>query len=202
MGDNIGAVVLAAGLSRRMGLAKLALPWGSTTVIGAVVEALKRGGASPVVVVTGGHQDKVQEALRGSGAVLAHNPRYSDSEMLASLQYGLNDPTVALCQAVLVALGDQPQILPEVVGQVMQAYLAGQGSLIAPSYQMRRGHPWLIHRSLWPEILAMDSRQESLRDFLKRHADHIHYVLVDTPSIFKDLDTPEDYQAERPPHGS
>jgi molybdenum cofactor cytidylyltransferase len=62
---------------------------------------------------------------------------------------------------------------------------------------MRRGHPWLIARSLWSEILDL-KQPASPRDFLTRHADEIHYINVDTPSVLADLDTPEDYEKSRP----
>jgi molybdenum cofactor cytidylyltransferase len=108
----------------------------------------------------------------------------------------------AEAQAALVALGDQPQILPEVVRAVLRAYEApadgtARPGLVAPSYQMRRGHPWLVDRSLWPSIFALGPEQ-TMRDVLNAHAGRIHYVTVDTPTVLKDLDTPQDYQQERP----
>jgi CTP:molybdopterin cytidylyltransferase MocA len=62
---------------------------------------------------------------------------------------------------------------------------------------MRRGHPWLVARLHWDEILAMRS-PASLRDFLRNHAHGIQYVGLDTPSILHDLDTPEDYLKSKP----
>jgi CTP:molybdopterin cytidylyltransferase MocA len=62
---------------------------------------------------------------------------------------------------------------------------------------MRRGHPWLVARPLWEEILAM-SPTESPREFLNRHAGEIEYVNVDNPSILADLDTLDDYLKSRP----
>jgi molybdenum cofactor cytidylyltransferase len=62
---------------------------------------------------------------------------------------------------------------------------------------MRRGHPWLVARALWNEILALRP-PESPRDFLNRHAADINYVEVETSSILADLDTPEDYQKTHP----
>jgi molybdenum cofactor cytidylyltransferase len=62
---------------------------------------------------------------------------------------------------------------------------------------MKRGHPWLVARSLWSQILAIKS-PETPRDFINQYADEIQYVEVDTPSILADLDTPEDYQNSRP----
>ncbi len=37
----------------------------------------------------------------------------------------------------------------------------------------------------------------SLRDVMDRHKDKIAYVTVDTDSVLRDVDTPEDYRQER-----
>ncbi|PWH18701.1 MAG: hypothetical protein DDG59_05560 [Anaerolineae bacterium] len=199
----VEAIILAAGRSQRMGEPKLALPWGKTTVIGAVIQALVEGGAQAglqgIVVVTGGHQPLIEDLLRQISCPIplrwTFNPQY-EGEMFVSLQEGLRH-TLPTTQAALVALGDQPQILTETVRAILHVYQAGHQTLIAPSYQMRRGHPWLVDRSLWDDLLALATPQ-TLRDFFLKHSDKIHYLVVDTPSVLKDLDTPEDYQREKP----
>ena len=60
----IGAVVLAAGKSVRMGKPKMSLPWGKTTVIGQVVTVLVGAGLGEVLVVTGGGRDDGRPARR------------------------------------------------------------------------------------------------------------------------------------------
>jgi CTP:molybdopterin cytidylyltransferase MocA len=62
---------------------------------------------------------------------------------------------------------------------------------------MRRGHPWLIARELWGEVLQMRP-PESMRDFLNAHKDNIFYMEYDSPSILQDLDTPADYLKFKP----
>jgi molybdenum cofactor cytidylyltransferase len=69
--------------------------------------------------------------------------------------------------------------------------------LIVPSFNRKRGHPWLAARQLWTEILALKTFQ-SPRDFLNKHAEDILYVNVPTPTALADLDTPEEYQKSRP----
>lgn len=192
----IGAVVLAAGRSSRMGQPKMVLPWGGTTVIGQVVTILAASDASPIVVVTGGAADLVELALTGTSAVTIRNPNYAASEMLLSIQIGIGAMPAGV-QACLVCLGDQPQMETSVVVRLIQRYQQTRCPLVVPSYQMRRGHPWLLDRSLWDEILAMGP-DDNLRRFLTRHEQEITYENVDTPSVLKDLDTPEDYQADRP----
>ncbi len=193
---RIGAVILAAGQSRRMGRPKMVLPWGSSTVIGQVVDVLYAAGIDPLVVVTGGAKEQVDAALNGLPVVCVHNPNFMESEMLASLQLGLSEMAYDVT-AILVCLGDHPQINAGVVQQVADCYRESGSRLVIPSFQMRRGHPWLVDRTLWETVLNLGA-DSSLRQFLQAHQEDIRYVNVSTDSILKDLDTPEDYQADAP----
>lgn len=195
MSVRIGAVVLAAGLSRRMGAPKQVLPWGGTTVIGRVVQVLALGGAQEIRVVTGGAHDLMEAALRESPAQVVFNSRFAEDAMILSLQTGLGHLPEDV-QAALVALGDQPQIQPGVVQALIAVYRQRQPLVIVPSYQMRRGHPWLIDRSLWGEILQFEPAK-TLRDVLNWYAEKIFYLTVDTDTVLRDLDTPEDYRREK-----
>jgi CTP:molybdopterin cytidylyltransferase MocA len=62
---------------------------------------------------------------------------------------------------------------------------------------MRRGHPWLVARPLWADLLALQP-PETTRAFLNSHTAAIAYVDASNDSILRDLDTPEDYIRERP----
>jgi molybdenum cofactor cytidylyltransferase len=195
----IAAVVLAAGLSRRMGRPKMVLAWGGRTVIAQVVSTLQEAGLERILVVTGGENQVIETALAGSlaGPVdFVQNPSYQDGEMIHSIQVGLKALPTGV-RAALITLGDQPQIQAEIVRAIIQSYQQGGHLLILPSFQKHRGHPWLIDRSLWAEVLALQSPQ-TLRDFLRAKSEQIHYLEVDSSSILQDLDTPEDYQRFRP----
>jgi molybdenum cofactor cytidylyltransferase len=190
--SSISAVVLAAGQSLRMGTPKMVLPWQGHSIIWQVVNTLSQAGVKDIVVVTGGAREQVESALSGTAARFSHNPDYDHTEMLHSLQIGIQ-ALPETCQALLVVLGDQPMIEENVIRAVVSQYLATQASLVIPSYQMHRGHPWLVGEPYWRELLEMSPRQ-TMRDFIQAHADQITYVEVNTPSILKDMDTPEDYQ--------
>lgn len=187
----ITALLLAAGQSRRMGQPKMILPWGETTVLGHVIATFRAAGLKDILVVTGGAREQV-EALAGNSARTIFNPGFADGEMLSSVQVGLagSKPEV---EAVLIGLGDQPQVRERSVQLVVEEYTKSKAALIVPSFQMQRGHPWLVARSHWDEILHMRS-PESLRDFLKRHGDEINYVVVEDDSILQDIDTPDEYR--------
>ncbi len=113
-----------------------------------------------------------------------------------SLQVGLCtlDPNL---EAVLIVLGDQPQIQSSTIRLIIEEYRQRPCPMIVPSYQMRRGHPWLVGVEFWDELFSLKT-PATLRDFVRKHAQEIHYLNLDTPTILSDLDTPEDYQKFRP----
>lgn len=196
MKSKIFGVVLAAGLSKRMGQPKLILPWGETTVIGQVIRVLQACKLSGIIAVTGGAREFVEIELSNFKADWVFNSLFANGEMLDSIKTGLaNVP--AKVDAALIVLGDQPQIEQNVVRMILNTYKETRNLIIMPSYHMKRGHPWLIHKELWPEIMSLKSGQ-TMRDFFTTHERQIHYEVVETTSIFLDLDTPEDYQRQKP----
>lgn len=192
----ISAIILAAGESKRMGRPKMLLPWGTTTVLGQVISTFRQAGVDPILVVTGGAHQQVEQVIHQYGAQSVFNDFYSSGEMLSSLQLGLTAQTDQV-QATLIGLGDQPQIQVGTVELICATFRDKKSKLTVPSYQHRRGHPWLVERSLWKELLTLRSPQ-SPRDFLNKHAKEIEYVTVNTPTVLADLDTPQDYQTSHP----
>lgn len=193
---SVGAIVLAAGQASRMGSAKVLLPWTKQhNILEHIIQQLHRTRVDHIRVVTGWYADDVKEISKKMGVKSVHNRAYKTGEMVSSLKTGLRAMPDNV-EAVLVVLGDQPRIQPKVIHQVLTAYAEGKSDLIAPSYQMRRGHPILIGRKYWSELLELRNYQ-SPRDVINAHASNIHYVTVDTDSVLQDVDTPQDYQEER-----
>jgi molybdenum cofactor cytidylyltransferase len=187
---NISAVILAAGKSVRMGQPKMLMPWGNTTVLGKVIQTLQSAGVDDIIAVT---NSKIAPQVAGYGVRIALN---DEGEMLESIQLGLQAQKPSAV-ATLVCLGDQPQVREEDVRRVCDGSGQSRSGIVVPSYQMRRGHPWLIIRERWDEILGLRAPQ-SMRDFLNAHREEIFYVECDSPGILQDLDTPADYLKYKP----
>jgi|SRR3990172_3419865 len=193
---EVAGLVLAAGRSRRMGSAKLTLPWrDGRTVVEAVVAALRDGGVGRIGVVVGGDRRAVEQALAGSNVEFVENPRFADDEMLGSIQVGLramgDDPTAAL-----LTPGDLPAIRPATVRALIDAWGESGDAICVPVCEGRRGHPVLLPRRAWPEVLALASG-ESLRSYLRLHAAELRPVEVPDPGIHADIDSPADYHGRR-----
>jgi len=191
----ITAIILAAGESKRMGEPKMLLPWGGSTVLQAVLSAFRAAGIEDIMVITGAGHERLEAVIEGSARTI-FNPDFAAGEMLSSIQTGLQamDPRI---EAALIALGDQPQVRPATIQKLVDARLETHCDLSVPSYELRRGHPWLVGRRHWEEILSMRPG-ETMRDFFRTHAREIHYVQAEDASVLADLDTPEDYHRYRP----
>ncbi len=193
----ITALVLAAGLSRRMGTNKLLLPFKERTVLAQVVSVLQDCPLDEIIVVIGHERDRVKDSIsrhitQRGGLRFVYNPNYAGGDMLSSIQAGLaalhND---SRCEAALVALGDQPQIEQRIAEQVIAAHEPGK--VIIPSFNRHGGHPILIDRACWPDVLALPIGA-SLRDVWRAHPSWLRYVKVNTETVLRDMDTPDEYR--------
>lgn len=192
----LGAVVLAAGMSRRMGAPKPLLRWGNTTIIEHVIQTLRHAGIEEIIVVAGASFSSLSSLLDSYECEVVLNPLYEIDEMMASVQCGIRRISAHVNSAFIV-LADQPQIEPEVIEELIKEHEKQPGMITIPSYQMRRGHPWIVPNKYFNELLSMKVASK-LYEFLFLHTQDIHYVDVNTPSILKDVDTPADYEANKP----
>jgi molybdenum cofactor cytidylyltransferase len=199
MKPDISAIILAAGSSRRMGQPKMLLPWGETTILGQVVAEFASAGITNMVVVTGGSGELIEAEVTRLANKFAVRPvfnaSYESGEMLSSIQAGLaaQKPEVA---ATIIGLGDQPQIRARTIRNILRAFEPPEAKVIIPSFEKRRGHPILLPRQWWNELLLLKP-PGSLRDFINIHANEILYIDGDA-NIFQDIDTPEEYRQARP----
>ena len=131
-----------------MGQPKLTMPYGTSTVIGTVVEAVASSGVDDLVVVTGFHAAAVTSVLP-DGTRTAHNERAARGNA-SSLQTGLQ--LVGDVDGVIVAVGDMPGIAVASIDQLLGLWRRSTFSLCVIEYLDGRGHPLLIDSSLFSEI--------------------------------------------------
>lgn len=190
------AVLLAAGESKRCPPNKLFLPWGETTVIEKTVENLLHSQVNGVAVILGYQADKAAQLLRNKPCHLVVNPDYRKgmgSTVIKGVSHWLEYPDLAAEAGLMLALGDEPFIPPEIIDKVVSGFRSGAGEIVVPVYRGRRGHPSVFHRKYAPEIVEV-ARKTGAREILRRHPDDILEVEVETEAILLDIDTPEDYR--------
>lgn len=186
----IGAVVLAAGDSSRMGRPKALLPIEGTTFLGNVLATLRASGVSTVRVVLGGHADEIREAVTLHRDVVVLNPT-PEAGMLSSVRRGVRALPEEV-DAFLLWPVDHPTVLPDTIRKLVAAFRSGGAPVVVPVHAGRRGHPVLFAAPLKDELLhAPDA--VGARAVVALHEDAIRAVEVHDAGVLADVDTPEAY---------
>jgi CTP:molybdopterin cytidylyltransferase MocA len=178
-----------------MGDFKPLLPLGDKTLIEDSIDSLLAGGAAQAVVVTGYRGEAVRALLRrryGNEIILAENPDYARTDMLASIHVGCR--ALPECDAFFLLPGDMPAVKPSTFQKLLAARPPDAVSIVFPTLEGYRKHPPLIDGALIPDILSFHG-EGGLRQLWKRHEDLIRAVPVDDEGVWVDLDTPADYQS-------
>lgn len=189
----ISAIVLGAGLSQRMGALKQLLPYGDRTVVEQVVTVLLAAPVDEIVVVVGHRHDEIRQVLQRWPVRVTYNPHYREG-MFASIRHGWGQVQPG-SDAVLHVLVDQPQLQASVVRKLTNAYREVRSGIHVPTYGARRGHPILLDAGYRSEILGMEDGL-TMRDFMRSHAAEVKEIPVDTDTILRDMDTPQEYERE------
>lgn len=182
-----GAVIVAAGMSSRMGDFKPMLNIGRISIAERVVATLQQCGVTEIVMVTGFNAAALERHLANHGIVFLRNERYETTTMFESACLGLayiRDK----CDRVLFT----PVDIPLFTAATVRSLLDVDAELAVPVCDGEQGHPILIGGSLIEKILA-DPGRDGLRGALERSGAENVAVPVDDRGILHDADTPEDY---------
>lgn len=210
---RIGAIIPAAGCSRRMGRSKQTLPFGGSTMAGTITRVLFDAGVDQVVVVT-------QTGLLGA-LKLPDDPRVRlainddpTSEMIDSICIGLRKlsehkaaagdgngdatraegsrdsaSTAAPVDGILVLPGDMPCVSPAACRSCMETFRRDPSRIVVATYQRRRGHPIVFPWSLRAEVKRISGGLNRILEFLP---ELVRLVETTNPGTLSDIDTTAD----------
>ena len=188
---NVGAVILAAGSSSRMGRPKQTLQFQGMSLIKRATLAALDGMCRPVVVVTGAQADLSRRELDQLDVHEAFNPDW-ETGMGSSVRTGIErlisiDAEVA---GVVLLLCDQPHVTSDVVSSLIAAHHTTGRPIVASSYCENFGVPALFSRMLFTELTQL-AGSSGAKEIIKRHADEAHFLPFPDGEV--DVDTPDDF---------
>ena len=203
--SKIIAILLAAGLSTRMGRPKQLLPFGNSTIIETVIDNMLSSNFDEVRVVLGHCAKEIEELLIDRSVLTVYNPDYKDG-MLSSAQIGIKSIEYPYSStkadqnsnetnrdAFSIMLVDQPFITTELINKTIDGYRGSKKGITMPSYNYQRGHPVIFHNKFAKDILALNEDSGGIRSLYSSYSEEIEYINVDTDYIIKDIDFPDDY---------
>lgn len=188
--ERVFAVVLAAGMSKRLGRPKQLLELDGKPLVTHVVERLIQSDVDGVVVVTGYHASEIELELRGYPVYQVFNQDFADGQA-SSIAAGVR-ALPSFVDAVVIVLADMPGMRPEVVSAVIDRWRQGQAPAVIARYVSGRGHPVLFDRRVFPELVALTG-DEGGRSILTALEDRVVEVPIDRDAPPDDVDTEEDW---------
>ena len=188
---NIVALILAGGRSSRMGALKPLLPVNGKPAIQWAVETFKEAGISDVRVVVGFRSEQLIQVLETLGVKIIVNPD-PERGMFSSIQEGLRSFSDT-ADAFFLMPADMPMLRSQTIEKLLKVYDQSLYSVIYPTYLGERGHPPLITRRCFSEILT-EKPDQNLRNILEAFESDSHEVRCPDSGIRMDMDTPADYQ--------
>jgi len=195
--SRVGAVILAAGKSTRMGEAKQVLRLGEITMLEQTLENVRGAGLDEMVLVLGSSAEAIRQQLPISASAdlnVVVNQRY-DQGMASSLRAGLSALDGRM-DAALIVLADQPFIRSETFARVVDEYRHSDAQIVIPLYKGFRGNPVLLDRSVFAEVMALEG-DIGCRAIFGSHLEGIVKVEVDDAGILLDIDNKDDYERLR-----
>jgi len=193
--SDIAVIVLAAGLSRRMGaINKLLLFIGNDTLLCRVVSACAEVSDHPVTVVTGHQQAAVTFAMGDAPVNFVHNCQFEEGQM-TSVDAGLRGAPRA--ETYLIALGDQPNIKSSNLRDLLAAHHAkADGRITVPVVGGIRGNPIVVPAAQRTLMLA-DPVNLGCRKLTRNRPERVHQFVTDDACFITDIDTLEDLASTR-----
>lgn len=188
----ITAVVLAAGMSSRLGTPKQLLAYRGRPLICHVVQTVVDSRAGEVIVVAGAAARAVTAALADLPVRIVLNESYTEGQG-TSVRTGVHAATEhAQPQAILFVLGDQPLLQTDTIDILIGEFYE-RGGIIVPRYNNTPGNPVIFAQQFFPELEQL-SGDAGGRQVVKSRADAVSFVDVEDIGVVFDIDTEEDYQ--------
>jgi molybdenum cofactor cytidylyltransferase len=189
-GPRIGALVLAAGRSRRMGtINKLLIGIDGKPMVRHAVEAAQGAHLGPITVVTGHERERVEAALKGLPVSFVHNPAYGEG-LSSSLKAGIAALPPGL-DGVLVCLGDMPRVSSGDMERIVDCFNPLEGrAIIVPTWNGKRGNPVLWAKRFFPAMHEV-AGDVGARHLIGTYPELVAEVEMASDGVLTDIDTPQ-----------
>ena len=188
-------IILAAGASVRFGQPKQLIRLGGKYLVEWVLDAALNSRLHTVVLVLGHEQETILQALGTKadlpGVKVAINPDYRDGQS-TSLKTGLFSVRQNF-ESVMFLLGDQPMIKTDIIDHMLDQFRQSENDLCVPVYKNKRGNPTIFRKPLYNGLMQI-SGDIGARDIIRQNLDRTHFLEIDDPLCFFDIDTPRDLE--------
>ncbi|HEY3769857.1 MAG TPA: NTP transferase domain-containing protein [Candidatus Angelobacter sp.] len=197
--SGVSAIVLAAGMSRRMGTPKQLLRLAGETILEHTLKNVRASNVSEIVLVLGHAAESVEKEISTERVKIVRNQDYQQG-MGTSLRTGLA-AVDASASAALIVLADQPFVRPETINQLIACHQdvnqdvnqEEKPQIVIPAFNGFRGNPVLLDRSVFAELQSLTG-DVGCRAIFGNHTENIRKLPVEDIGVLLDIDSQEEYK--------
>ena len=175
-----------------MGRDKPLLRYRGRTFVETLIAALRAAGVERIVAVLGHHAEEIRQSVDLSSAEVVVNPDYRLGQT-SSLKAGLRALAHDQPAGIVMCLVDHPAVSADTLRQLIRRFQSTGKPVIIPETDGKHGHPVVLGRELFKEILALGPDQGADR-VVRKHRDRTEFVELNDPGILLDVDDPETYR--------
>jgi CTP:molybdopterin cytidylyltransferase MocA len=190
---GIWVIIPAAGESRRMGMPKMTLPFGSSTVIGKVISNIREAGLANIIAVAGAEKTELPLLLQKLSVNYCFNFHYQEG-MLSSVICGISQIPENTA-GIMIIPGDQPLISPRTITRIASLHTTYPDKILIASFNGKRGHPLLFPSRFREEVGNLD-RDAGLKALSLSHPQDVLEIETYDSGVLKDIDTYDEYISE------
>ena len=183
-----GGLIVAAGKTSRMEAFRPLLKLNGTTVIQKEIDTLRRGGVTPIVVVTGYDAKELEKHLAHRGVICIRNEQFAHTEMIDSVKLGI-EYLKNQCSRILFLPVDAPLFSAD----TLELVLKSQSEIAIPVHDGKKGHPVLISSAVFPSILNYHG-EGGLRAALSHSGYDEEQIEVSDPGIVLEVNDDASYR--------
>lgn len=188
--SKIGALILAAGESKRMGQPKQILPWENTTLLGHAIQQIQNLKLDHIGVVLGANEVLICDAIADFDVEILVNKNWKNG-IGSSISTGIQQVLNYKLDSLLITLADQPLIDTAHLETIMLQAAKNPTAIIATAYSTKNGVPALFPSIYFDQLMEL-KKDTGARELLNSPKTDI--ITIEAVAKTIDIDTPLDYQ--------
>lgn len=188
---KITAIILAAGISRRMNRDKLSLEIDGRSLLQHVLDTVRKAHFHEVILV---HSPRTHLPRGHFSAIVNDDPGAGVSRSMA-LALAQTDPDA---EGIVFLMGDQPFLSADTLKQLKKRFAANPSRIVIPVFDGSKGSPVVFPASLREELAGL-AGETGGRQVIDRHPDLVVYEVITRAGEGLDIDTRDVYHQVHQP---
>jgi molybdenum cofactor cytidylyltransferase len=185
----LAAIILSAGASSRMGRPKALLPYREGTFLEHLIQVTRHPRVGVTRVVLGAGADEIRKIAKLDFSMVVLNAKWEQGQ-LSSICEGIRSLESVETDGIVLCPVDHPLVSARLVNDLIGQFYLNRKSIVAPTFNGRRGHPVIFSSALYGELLAAPA-DKGARAVVWAHSADVLEVPTDEEGVVLNINDPD-----------